>query len=175
MRFNTASSNQQLLRADLKLAPKLLFTGQPSIPAGAFFPTRKALHLLALSVLLMICGNALHAQQCIFGIGYYGGVKCCSSSGCTSCLGAMVHASNGPGSASWKPEAPPCGCIWQLGGSCPPAVAIRKFVREDNAQMYQSRPTLFHSRNGSILWALPIGRPENLEVRERRDSIVPAG
>ena len=97
----------------------------------------KTLLLLALGVPFISCGNTLHAQTCIFGTGISGGATCCSSSGCTACFGAKVHASTGPGSASWKEVASPCGCVWQLGGSCPPAAAVRQFVQEEHAQLYQ--------------------------------------
>ncbi len=174
MKLNASSSDQLLQRADPKLAPKVLFIGQSGEPARTFLPTHRALHFLALSVLMMICGDVLHAQQCIFGTGMTGQLLCCSPQ-CTECFGAQVHPNKGPGSESWKPEAAPCGCVWQTGGSCPPVAAAQKFVSEEYAQKYQSRPMLFHGCNGSILWALRTGRPEGLELRERRASIVPAG
>jgi len=115
-----------------------------------------------LSVYLLIFGtlafgavNRVNAQNCTQGTGYYTGVICCDVTNgitCQGCSGFNVHTTN-TGSFYLRQKSP-CDCLYESGGCTEPSNALLS-SRETPAERYQSRPMLFLSCNGSILWVSP--------------------
>jgi|SRR6185312_650227 len=69
----------------------------------------KRLRVLVVSAVFAIFGNALHAQNCLKGMGQFTGTTCCDTSGCMACAGSQVKVGNG---ATYKRQVTPCACVF---------------------------------------------------------------
>jgi hypothetical protein len=135
---------------------------------------RGRMRLAIASVVFAVCACAINGQTCVKGTGSYGGTRCCGTTGCSGCTGYSVMVNSG--NNYYKLQAAPCDCVYNNSSeNCAAAVAAQKFLLggpEQRAEKYQSRPMLFASCNGAILWVLPskrylegVWKPSVIDVR----------